>query len=84
MSGSNFKDETLFLSFATIITAKNLGDGTNFYVRKRMIGTIKMSGERFVDVSIYRYLVCLLLIVTPTSTLEKVVRDEGINKTHHA
>ena len=52
MNGPNFKDETLFLSFATIITAKNLGDGTNFHVRKRMIGTIKMSGDRFVDVSI--------------------------------
>ena len=52
MNGSNFKDETLFLSFAIIVTARNLGDGTNFYVRKRMIGTIKMSGDRFVSVSI--------------------------------
>ena len=52
MSGSNFRDETFFLSFATIITAKNLEDDTNFHVRKRMIGTIKMSGDRFVDVSI--------------------------------
>ena len=52
MNGSNFKDETLFLSFATIITARNLGDGTNFHVRKGMIGTIKMSGDRFVDISI--------------------------------
>ena len=52
MNGSNFKDETLFLSSATIITARNLGDGTNFHVRKRMIGTIKMLGDKFVDVSI--------------------------------
>ena len=52
VNGSNFKDELLFLSFATIITARNLGDGTNFHVRKRMIGTIKMLGNRFVDVSI--------------------------------
>ena len=32
VNSSNFKDETLFLSFATIITARNLGDGTNFHV----------------------------------------------------
>ena len=52
VNGSNFKDETHFLSFAIIITAKNLGDGTNFHVGVRMIGSIKMSGDRFVDVSI--------------------------------
>ena len=52
VNGSNFKDETLFLFFATIITAKNWGDGTNFHVRKRMIDTIKISGDRFVNVSI--------------------------------
>ena len=52
VNGSNFKDELLFLSFATTITARNLGDGTNFHVQKRMIGTIKMSSDMFVDVSI--------------------------------
>ena len=52
VNGSNFKGETLFVSFATIITARNLGDGTNFHARNRMIGTIKMSGDRFVDVFI--------------------------------
>ena len=29
MNGSNFKDETLFVSFTAIITTRN---GTNFYI----------------------------------------------------
>ena len=32
MNGSNFKNETLFVSFTAIITTRNGWNGTNFYI----------------------------------------------------
>ena len=50
MNGSNFKNETLFLSFTAIITTKNGSDGTNFYIRNRMVDSIEMSRNRLVNI----------------------------------
>ena len=47
MNGSNFKNETLFVSFTAIITTRN---GTNFYLGNRVVSSIKMSRNRLVNI----------------------------------
>ena len=42
MNGSNFKNETLFVSFTAIITTRNGWNSTNFYVENRVVSSIKM------------------------------------------
>ena len=46
----NFKNKTLFLSFAAIITTRDGWDGINFYIGNRMVDSIKMSRDRFVNI----------------------------------
>ena len=43
MNGSNFKKETLFVSFTAVITTRNGWNCTNFYVGNRVVSSIKMS-----------------------------------------
>ena len=50
MNGSNFKNEMLFVSFTAIITTRNGGDGTNFYIGNRVVSSIKMSRNRLVNI----------------------------------
>ena len=50
MNGSNFKNETLFVSFTAIITTRNGWNGTNFYVGNRVVSCIKMSRNRLVNI----------------------------------
>ena len=47
---SNFKNETLFVSFTAIITSRNGWNGTDFYVGNRAVGSIKMSRNRLVNI----------------------------------
>ena len=44
MNGSNFKNETLFVSFTAIITTRNV------YVGNRVASSIKMSRNRLVNI----------------------------------
>ena len=48
MNGSNFKNETLFVSFTAIITTRNEWNGTNFDVGNRVVSSINMSRNRLV------------------------------------
>ena len=43
-------NDTLFVSFTAIITARNGWDGTNFDIGNRMVGSIKMSRNRLVKI----------------------------------
>ena len=43
MNGSNFRNETLFVSFAAIITTRKGWNGTNFNARNRVVSSVKMS-----------------------------------------
>ena len=49
MNSSNFKNETLFVSFMAIITTRNGSDGTNFFIRNRVVNSIKKSRNRLVN-----------------------------------
>ena len=57
MNGSSFKNETLFLSFTTIITTRNGWDGPNFYIGNRRIGSIKMLRYTIKQPATYSYLI---------------------------
>ena len=46
MNGSNFKTETLFVSFTAIITTRNGWDDTNIYIGNRVVSSMKMSRKR--------------------------------------
>ena len=50
MNGSNFKNETFFVSFTAIITTRNGSDGTNFHIGNRVVNSIKMSRNRLVNI----------------------------------
>ena len=50
MNSSNFKNETFFLTFTSIITTRNGWDGTNFYIGNWMVSSIKMSRNRLVNI----------------------------------
>ena len=47
---SILKINTLFWSFRAIITTRDGWDGTNFYIGNRMVGSIKMSRNRLVNI----------------------------------
>ena len=49
MNGSNINNETLFVSFMAIITTRNGSDGTNFFIRNRVVNSIKKSRNRLVN-----------------------------------
>ena len=49
VNGSNFKNETLFVSFTAIITTRNGWNGTNVYTGNRVVTSIKMSRNRLVN-----------------------------------
>ena len=50
MERTNFKNETLFLSFTAMITSGNGRNGTNFHIRNRMVNTIEMSRDGLIDI----------------------------------
>ena len=49
-NNSNFKNETLFVSFTAIITTKNRWNDTNFHIGNRVVSSIKMSRSRLVNI----------------------------------
>ena len=50
MNCSNFKNETLFVSFMAIVTTRNGWNCTNFYLGNRVVSSIKMSRNRLVNI----------------------------------
>ena len=48
MESTKFVNETLFLFLVGIIRTSDGEDGTNFYVRNGVVGTIEIPGDRFV------------------------------------
>ena len=54
INSSNFKNETLFVSFTAIIKTRNGWNGTNVYVGNRVVSSTKMSHNKlYIDMWLY-------------------------------